>query len=344
MVNPGFLMQKPRDCKSSINDHDGSFKCVSGNALLSIVENTMNDEADALHALLGLGSRSRTSNVAENPNPDVPRSRGRPFLPPDPNPIRQREREYRREASRKSREKRRQEKLSIELEQEDQLVKTMIEESKSLQPGGGKRKLTPSHSTTTTIMAKLDVRDVMQKLIEQLVKVGPDVVTQERLLSESKLVHWRVETDSVLNFFGGVTTAKKTYLLKARPSIFETNNWEDWLTVKPSLINDAGYGLFAGRDFIKDQSISVYCGKVCKTNTYKSKFQISNDGATSIIAEGSIEDDRRPYLGAHMANDDPSGENKSKTNCKIASDYRMIVTRDVKKGEELLLSYNLIKN
>jgi hypothetical protein len=144
----------------------------------------------------------------------------------------------------------------------------------------------------------------------------------------------------VLNFFGGVTKAKKTYILKSRSSIFELFNWEDWLIVKKSLVEDAGYGLFAGRAFIKDQSISVYCGRLCKTNAYKSKYQISNDGATSIIAEGSMEDDRRPYLGAHMAND-PGDE--SKTNCKIASDYRMIITCDVKKGEELLLSYNLIQ-
>jgi hypothetical protein len=186
-------------------------------------------------------------------------------------------------------------------------------------------------------MEKLNIEDVMQKLIEQLVKIGPDLATQERLLSESRLVQWRVETD--VSFFGGVTKAKKTYLLKVRSSIFETSEWEDWFIVRNSHIKDAGFGLFAGRDFIKDQSISVYCGRLCKTNTYKSKYQISNDGATSIIAEGGIEDYRRPYLGAHMVKD-PS--EKSKTNCKIASDYRMIVTCNVKKGEELLLSYNLI--
>jgi hypothetical protein len=328
-------------------------------ATICIIDKTMNDETLALHALLGLQSAkttrrrrpttatatatatTSTGTVGEKPvDPAVPRSRGRPFLPPDPNPIRQREREYRREASRKSREKRRQEKLLKELEQEDQMVKTMIEESKSSQPGG-KRKLTPSTSTTTstTSMNKINVQDVMQKLIGQLVKIGPDAATQERLLSESRLVQWRVETDSVLNFFGGATKEKKTYILKVCSSIFETN-WEDWFIVKNSLIKDAGYGLFAGRDFLKDQSISVYCGRVYKTNTYKSKYQISNDGATSIIAEGGIEDDRRPYLGAHMVND-PSDE--SKTNCKILSDYRMIVTCDVKKGEELLLSYNIIK-
>jgi hypothetical protein len=324
----------------------------------------MKDETLALHALLGLQSgktttaqpttttttqpttttTTTTSTVVDKPDDPAfpPRSRGRPILPPDPNPIRQREREYRREASRKSREKIRQEKLLKELQQEDQMVQTMIEESKSSQPGG-KRKLKNSTSTTksTTSMEKLNVKDVMQKLIEQLVKIGPDVATQERLLSESRLVQWGVETDSVLNFFGGVKKAKKTYILKVRSSIFEASNWEDWFIVKSSLIKDAGYGLFAGRDFIKDQSISVYCGRVCKTNTYKSRYQISNDGVTSIIAEGSIEDDRRPYLGAHMVND-PSDE--SKTNCKIALDYRMIVTCDVKKGEELLLAYNLIKS
>jgi hypothetical protein len=351
-----------------------------------IIETTMNDETLALHALLGLQAGKATATATatattntvmaerntdpdvprsrgkpfvppeptpirqrekeyvmaeKNTDPAVPRSRGRPFLPPDPNPIRQREREYRREASRKSREKRRQEKLLKELEKEDQIVETLIEESKSSQPGG-KRKLMASTSTTanTTSMEKLNVQDVMQKLIEQLVKIGPDVGTQERLLSESRLVQWRVETDSVLNFFGGVTKAKKAYLLKVRSSIFELSNWEDWLIVKRSLIKDAGYGLFAGRDFLKDQSISVYCGRLCKTNAYKSKYQISNDGATSIIAEGCIEDDRRPYLGAHMANDP---NDRSKTNCKIESDYRLIVTCDVKKGEELLLSYNLIQ-
>ena len=73
----------------------------------------------------------------------------------------------------------------------------------------------------------------------------------------------------------------------------------------------------------------------------------SLDEGVSVDAQGPVDQNYPPFLGAHMANDPawiPSEEGVSMKemarlcNCRFEADFTMLASQDIAEGEELLAS------
>ena len=114
--------------------------------------------------------------------------------------------------------------------------------------------------------------------------------------------------------------------------------WKPWIEVKKSNLVKAGWGLFASRDFKKDEIISVYLGADCRgkddsDSDYLYRFQ-DRDG------QGGIGSGHPPWLGAHFVNDPTlSKPPRPRVNAMIGKDYRMIAKYRINKGYEIFIDY-----
>mmetsp|Transcript_23838 Transcript_23838/g.28129 ORF Transcript_23838/g.28129 Transcript_23838/m.28129 type:complete len:170 (-) Transcript_23838:55-564(-) len=130
----------------------------------------------------------------------------------------------------------------------------------------------------------------------------------------------------------------------------DENRLFKWLQVKKSDIEGAGLGLFACRDFLVGELITLYTGKKIYPGA-ESIYSITNG---SIVLDCKPFKEGEPYLGAHMAND-PNYLTKmdnpnwlaevgggKEYNAKIGQFFQLIAIQDIMKGEELLLDYTLV--
>ena len=138
--------------------------------------------------------------------------------------------------------------------------------------------------------------------------------------------------------------------------------YHQWLTVKPSLLPDAGYGLFADRKFEVGDILSVYLGSPSieiineivhrKINESPYKLQItlpkSNETMQLDVVGGGFPQNEVMYLGAHMSNDPmltvPEGKRDDKSyNVKIAPNLTLAAEKVIDIGEEIYGNYNFGK-
>ena len=149
--------------------------------------------------------------------------------------------------------------------------------------------------------------------------------------------------------------------------MFQPSCYIDVLCCKQSNLKKAGYGLFACNDFPKGAMISVYLGRLVKENNKQRcylmemsrKFVKKRNGDTywdrtrtarapfiidALMSESYSQwnTKRELHLGAHLLNDldynTPS--NTTPPNCIVQPLLEVVTARDVKKGEELYISYN----
>ena len=130
-------------------------------------------------------------------------------------------------------------------------------------------------------------------------------------------------------------------------------------TIKKSQIKNAGWGLFAGRDFQKDALIGLYYGTEIHENENDCSMyamEVSADKNKCKIDAGcgiemKYNKEFYPFFGMHFMNDPnwKGGEElKRKTrgthyeyNVIVYDDLRVYALKEIKKGEELFLQYHL---
>jgi len=116
-------------------------------------------------------------------------------------------------------------------------------------------------------------------------------------------------------------------------------------TIKKSLIEGAGYGVFAARKFCEGEPLGVFFGKLKPPNEEKtySNYAIATDHAV-MDPEGGIDSPGCPvYFGLHLTNDPkgPIGKSSKKSNFEVhdVPEFAAYATRDISEGEELYLDY-----
>ena len=121
----------------------------------------------------------------------------------------------------------------------------------------------------------------------------------------------------------------------------------DWLRVKKSTIEGAGYGLFADRDFKKGDILGLYMGG----KNGLPNCAIETDWATITcfpLTDARAQEDRSKItMGMQMMNDSTlylDGEAKvagaEKINAVFYKDLFVQATKDIKKGEEIFVLCN----
>ncbi len=123
----------------------------------------------------------------------------------------------------------------------------------------------------------------------------------------------------------------------------------DYVSTQESNISDAGIGLFAEKSFKKDEIIGVYFGEYVEDtkNGSESGYQFLHMDVP-LLDDGGQE----RYFGCHFIND-PEWKEKStmknraskrnkkmKRNAYLGNDYKLIASKEIKKGEEIFISYN----
>ena len=123
----------------------------------------------------------------------------------------------------------------------------------------------------------------------------------------------------------------------------------DYVSTQESNINDAGIGLFAEKTFRKEEIIGVYFGDYVADieNGSKSGYQFLHMDVP-ILPDGAQE----RYFGCHFVNDptfngvskkkNPNSKRnkKMKINAYLGNDYKLIASKEIKKGDEIFISYN----
>jgi hypothetical protein len=158
-----------------------------------------------------------------------------------------------------------------------------------------------------------------------------------------------------------IDRTKLHYVLQIRSDPAKTSLWEDLIAIKASNLEskDPGLGIFACRPFKRGDVISLYGGvPFKKADDHPMEYHIGSfgeDGVTGIIldAQGPIDEEYPPFLGAHMVNDpywkcplesDPLPTidwMKRLVNTVFNNDFTFAAKRNIKTHEELLAFYNL---
>ena len=122
------------------------------------------------------------------------------------------------------------------------------------------------------------------------------------------------------------------------------SNLVPWVHIKMSKIPSAGSGLFASRNFNKDETITLYLGDI-KQISESSNYSFGYSKRFVVDIKGN-ETRFHKYIGAHMINDMHfcEGNKDEKLLCNNASlntDFRITAKRYIEEGEEISMSYNL---
>jgi len=99
----------------------------------------------------------------------------------------------------------------------------------------------------------------------------------------------------------------------------------------------AGLGLFADRDFVKNEHIGLYCGKLTlkkKANDTGYNIEWMKDKRYVVDAQGGV--GFKVYFGWHFAN---NAERMEDANVIIDDELHVFALRDIKRGEEILFYY-----
>ena len=148
---------------------------------------------------------------------------------------------------------------------------------------------------------------------------------------------------------------------------FADSLFTDLLYCSKSLLNNAGYGLFAAQDIPKCIPISIYLGRIVKVNDIKrsylmqlnrkyvkktntdDKWERIRKNRPSLIVDGLESDDyhkwtikRQFYLSAHLMNDINYKNTVAEVqfNCVVQPLLEVITSQNISKGAELYISYN----
>ena len=161
-------------------------------------------------------------------------------------------------------------------------------------------------------------------------------------------------TDGLAKCFTWVKTLNGTFKLLFVEPIRNEEVYHPWVEVKLSEVSngeDGGYpyGLYVWRSFKKDECLGLYIGRVFvgkDEDKIESIYKISVREGVFHLDIDDIGDGRLTYgMGMHLMNDCHFGEvnetGLDQNNTWISWDLSVIVKKDIEKGEELTLGYEL---
>ena len=119
---------------------------------------------------------------------------------------------------------------------------------------------------------------------------------------------------------------------------------EDYLYIKPSLIEYAGNGLFTAIDLYKNEIISLFEGEIISDIEAEQRAKENSDRYFINLLSGGIMDSQNTNCFAKYANDAKGfATSKYKNNAKITLDddgnVCLKATKKIKAGEEIFCSY-----
>lgn len=127
--------------------------------------------------------------------------------------------------------------------------------------------------------------------------------------------------------------------------------WIDWLLIKKSNIDGAGFGLFANTDFEAFTSLGIFSGskeKFRDTECSKYAIQVNRDGEKPYFIDANGSKGHEIFFGLHLANDPYYGLDeerqlgtgkKLEPNFEVYESMEAMTMKAIKKGTELLLDY-----
>ena len=146
------------------------------------------------------------------------------------------------------------------------------------------------------------------------------------------------------------------YVIKVKPNMHEHEAWQSLFVVKKStlgtnsqgemidgkLYRESGYGLFAARDFEKDEYIGPYLGDVIERTfdkygeetTFTSSYSL--DLGKDVLIDPGGGQWSHWYFGLQMIND---ARDDRRQNVRVDTDLRFYANRNIRRGEELFFSY-----
>lgn len=118
----------------------------------------------------------------------------------------------------------------------------------------------------------------------------------------------------------------------------------DYLYLKPSLLKNAGKGLFTAINIYENEVVSLFKGELLSDKEALKRATNKQDGYFINLLNGSIMDSMHVNCFAKYANDSEGfTKNKFKNNCKISltenNKVCLVAIRDIKNNEELFCSY-----
>ena len=118
----------------------------------------------------------------------------------------------------------------------------------------------------------------------------------------------------------------------------------DYLYIKPSQIENAGNGLYTAIDIYKNETISLFKGKIITNKEAKKRVKQHKDNYFINLLDGSIMDSMDVDCFAKYANDAEGTSNNSfKNNAKITlDDDENVCIKAIKaitSGQEIFCSY-----
>ena len=118
----------------------------------------------------------------------------------------------------------------------------------------------------------------------------------------------------------------------------------DYLYIKPSQIENAGNGLYTAIDIYKNETISLFKGKIITNKEAKKRVKQHKDNYFINLLDGSIMDSMDVDCFAKYANDAEGISNNSfKNNAKITlDDDENVCIKAIKaitSGQEIFCSY-----
>jgi hypothetical protein len=185
---------------------------------------------------------------------------------------------------------------------------------------------------TIDLHSEQEIYIIMQmSIIEELyedIKKRNDINKTSVLCLRTKQIYFKMKafrvTNSILYKNEGLNL---TMIVKKDDVEF------DWIELKKSSIPNSGFGIYALRNFEKDEVVTVYLGDVVQDGERLDyAFGVVNGRPEWVERSGLI----REYWLAHRIN---HGRNDT-INVAIGKDYKVIATRKILKGEELFLDYN----
>ena len=154
---------------------------------------------------------------------------------------------------------------------------------------------------------------------------------------------------------GAMLPVEMKYTIGIKINGYQNEKIHDYLEIKKSTLGTdeetgdvknpdiwrfSGFGIFANRDFQKGEYIGPYLGEIKENgrNTLNSSYSMNRPDGKILDANGGFWN--KWYFGMHWMNDArESKEHCFKNNVDVDAHLRFYAKRDIKKGEELFVSY-----
>lgn len=181
-----------------------------------------------------------------------------------------------------------------------------------------------------------------------LIYVANEIEKHDGKLTNLKLnqyieTSFRWEQVNYVSPLGKMSCAAETKEWRLLYKRKDSTQYLNHIKVKKSTMANAGYGLFADRKFIPEDTISVYQGELVRRKSTHSPYAMDYSDLEVIDPKYGIKDGASLYLGCHFANDvtHPLGtaDGRKKTNAKFV-DLRLVATSDIRRDTEIFVEYN----